>query len=728
MFGLPRVDLLVILLYFAVTIAIGFWAMRRIKNQVDYFLAGRRFGKLIQIFAAFGNGTSADTAVGVTTKTYDNGVAGIWISLTGLFTTPIYWMTTPWYRRLRLITLGDFFEERYQSKTMGGFYAITASIFLMAVLAAGYIAMATTISAITVKEYHELNPTELAEYERGRQLAELESIPLANLTEQQKETLDTLRLERPRRVFPRIQPSILIWVVGAVVLIYAVAGGLEAAFLTDLIQGLFIIVLSILFLPFGLAKINQIHGGGQGVMNAWRTVHTQLPESFFELFGSRSSPDFTWYYIAAVSVLLTLTVAVQPNQMVIAGSAKDELSARIGFTSGNYIKRVCTVLWGVFGLIAVVLYFGKVENSDYVWGLATRDLLGSAGLGLVGLMIACLMAALMSSASAFMITSSSLLTHNVFRPLFPNLTERQYVLVGRLLGACVIVGGALLAVQFDQILQILKFVWEYNLMLAAAFWMGMKWRRANAAAAWASIVGVLLIFLLVPLLPAIIPSLRTNDYLLKTTRPIPMEHIYTARPIDVEQREREIAQWDKLNAAGQADGTRPKPLAMGDKFSKSFTMPPKSIFWTLDIKRDAQGRKYGSGLLNPELVLLDWFGFDLAGNSYALNETIRIVIRTIIPFVIFFLVALLTSPMDQRLLDRFYVRMKTPVLPDHDADAREVACSYANPDRFNHLKLFPRSNWEFDKWDKVDTVGFILAVLCLFGILGMLYLIISIGA
>ncbi len=727
MFGLPWIDLLVILLYFAVTIAIGFWAMRRIKNQVDYFLAGRRFGKLIQIFAAFGNGTSADTAVGVTTKTYDNGVAGIWISLTGLFTTPIYWMTTPWYRRLRLITLGDFFEERYQSKTMGGFYAVTASVFLMAVLAAGYIAMATTISAITVKAHDELNATELAEYERGRQLAELESIPLSNLNEQQKQTLDTLRLERPRRVFPRVNPNILIWVVGAVVLIYAVAGGLEAAFLTDLIQGLFIIVLSILFLPFGLAKINQIHGGS-GAMNAWRTVHTQLPESFFELFGSRSSPDFTWYYIAAVSVLLTLTVAVQPNQMVIAGSAKDELSARIGFTSGNYIKRVCTVLWGVFGLIAVVLYFGKVENSDYVWGLATRDLLGSVGLGLVGLMIACLMAALMSSASAFMITSSSLLTHNVFHPLFPNLTERQYVAVGRLLGACVIVGGALLAIQFDQILQILKFVWEYNLMLAAAFWLGMKWRRANTVAAWASITGTLLLFLAVPLFPAVNPSLRTHEYLLKTTLPKSMKHIYTARPIDVEKRDQEIAQWEKLNATGQADGVRPMPLAIGDKLEKSFTMAPKSIFWTLDIKLDAQGRKYGSGLLNPELVLLDRLGFDLAGNSFAFNETLRLVIRTIIPFLIFILVALLTHPMDRRLLDRFYVRMKTPVLPDHDADAREVACSYTNPDRFNHLKLFPGSNWEFDKWDKVDTIGFLLAVLCLFGILGMLYLVISIGA
>ena len=48
MFGLSVIDIVVIVSYFSVIIGIGFWSMRRIKNQEDYFLAGRRFGKLIQ--------------------------------------------------------------------------------------------------------------------------------------------------------------------------------------------------------------------------------------------------------------------------------------------------------------------------------------------------------------------------------------------------------------------------------------------------------------------------------------------------------------------------------------------------------------------------------------------------------------------------------------------------------------------------------------------------------
>ena len=68
---------------------------------------------------------------------------------------------------------------------------------------------------------------------------------------------------RSRRPSPPVG-VILIWVVSAIVLIYAVAGGLEAAFYTDMIQGIFIIILSIIFIPFGLSRINETYGGASG--------------------------------------------------------------------------------------------------------------------------------------------------------------------------------------------------------------------------------------------------------------------------------------------------------------------------------------------------------------------------------------------------------------------------------------------------------------------------------
>src|SRR6056297_2888145 len=285
MFGLQWIDIGVILVYFGVVIAIGVWASRRIKNQEDYFLAGRRFGKFIQTFAAFGQGTSADSAVGVTTTTFSNGIAGVWSSLLYLFATPLYWMVMPWMRRLRLISLGDFFEERYGSKRMAGLYAVIGAIGMMTILAVGFSAMSKTIVALTPKNAAQYMAAERAEYQQAVRLDTLESKPAGVLTAAQIAQRDRLRIEKPDKMFFHLDPAILIWVVCFVVMLYAIAGGLEAAFLTDTLQGMFIVILTLLLFPFAFGKINAMFGG-EGVMGAMQAVHTRLPQSYFEIFGS----------------------------------------------------------------------------------------------------------------------------------------------------------------------------------------------------------------------------------------------------------------------------------------------------------------------------------------------------------------------------------------------------------------------------------------------------------
>jgi len=210
MFGLQWIDITVILLYFGVVIAIGVWASRRIKNQEDYFLAGRRFGKFIQTFAAFGQGTSADNAVGVTTTTFSNGISGVWSSLLYLFATPLYWMVMPWMRRLRLITLGDFFEERYGSKLMAGVYAVIGSIGMMTIISVGFAAMTKTVVALTPKSVEQLTVHEQAEYEQAMLLDTLEQRDFQTLTPQEKHQIEQLRLQKPRKMFFHLNPNILI--------------------------------------------------------------------------------------------------------------------------------------------------------------------------------------------------------------------------------------------------------------------------------------------------------------------------------------------------------------------------------------------------------------------------------------------------------------------------------------------------------------------------------------
>ena len=723
MFGLAGIDIAVIVGYFVVVIAIGVWSSRRIKDQADYFLAGRKFGKFIQTFAAFGQGTSADNAVGVTTTTFSNGIAGVWSSLLYLFATPMYWMVIPWMRRLRLISLGDFFEERYGSKRMAGLYAIIGVIGMMTIISVGFAAMTKTVVALTPKTVEQHSVAEKAEFAQAMRLDALESKEVHTLTAAESAELELLRIENPRKMFFHLNPDILIWVVCVVVMLYAIAGGLEAAFLTDTLQGIFIIVLTLMLFPFAWTKITAEYGG-EGLMGALNVMHTRLPQSYFEIFGSPVTQDFTWYYIAALTMMITINVMIQPNMLTANGSAKGEYECRFGFVVGSYMKRVCTVLWGFFALLAVVLYHGKVNNPDLIWGYATLDLLGPLNIGLVGLMIACLMAALMSTADCMMITASSLLTHNIYRPLVKDRSEHHYVTVGRVAGGMVVIGGALIATQFDTILQQLKFWWELNVMVAAAFWVGMKWRRATRPAAWASIVATMVVFFVLPMmLPNVMPSLRTDESLLTRTETREITREYAVTQMDAEASADAIAKWNVSKV-----GEKPEALKEGDTYSRACTQASRSVFWTKGIKVNGDGQKQGSGMLSLELVLLDKMGIDLSKNPYALNETIRILIRTIVPFLILVLVSLLTRRDDKALLDRFFVKMKTPVEGDPEEDTRQLKLSYADPRRFDDQNMFgPGSDLEFNKWNRTDAVGFLLSCLAAAAVVLLLVGLISLG-
>jgi len=727
MFGFSTIDIVVIVVYFLVLVYIGFRSMKTIHNQEDFFLAGRRFGKLVQTFAAFGQATSSDTAVSVTTTTVTNGAGGIWSALNLLFATPVYWMTSVWYRRMRVLSIGDFFEERFQSKSLAGAYAAVQAVYLMMLLSLGFNAMSKTVMALTPKTVEQFSVVEMAEYERSLELDKLEAVDYMSLSAAEKERLEQLHLEKPRNVFSHTSKEMLIWVVSIIVLIYSAAGGLHAAFVTDTVQGMFILLLSIILLPFAFTRINSLYGGS-GALGAFRIMHEKLPESFFEVMGSPSNIDFTWYYILTISIMLTFTVMVDPNQLSTTGSARNEYTARLGCTTGCYLKRFCTVMWGVLGLAAIVLYGKSVRDPDLMWGHATRDLVGPLNLGLVGLVAVCFMAALMSSADCFMVTSSNLLTRNLYRVLVPSRTEEHYINIGRFLGAATIIGGAVITLGFESILQQMKFLWDFSIIFAAPFWLGILWRCATRKAAWFSVIAALVLFFIFPgILPFFAKGLRTNSYLLKMTDPRVVERQYTAHEMDVQERNEEIAKWDRLEADIKKLMPKPEPIEVGQRCTKHYLQPRKSIFWRDGVKMNEQGLLQGYGMLNPDLLLYDKLGFDLAKNPYALNETLRILTRMLMPIFIMVLVSYLTRPNDRRLLDMFYVKMKTPVLEDRQADQRELEISYSNPHRFDHLKMFPGTDWEFCRWNKVDIVGFTASMLIAFAIVGLLYLIVSIG-
>jgi SSS family solute:Na+ symporter len=122
-------DILVLTAYFIILIIIGFVCAKRVKSQEDFFMGGRSFGKLLQTFAAFGIGTGSSDPVNTARTTFTGGMSGMWSVMYWLFATPFYWITGVWSRRMRHLTLGDWFVERYESRRLGAAYAIFGILF-----------------------------------------------------------------------------------------------------------------------------------------------------------------------------------------------------------------------------------------------------------------------------------------------------------------------------------------------------------------------------------------------------------------------------------------------------------------------------------------------------------------------------------------------------------------------------------------------------------------------
>ena len=703
------IDYAVLAIYFATMIAIGIWAMRRVHNQEDYFMGGRGFGKLLQTFAAFGAGTGAHEPVTVGRTTWTSGLSGVWSAMMWLFVTPVYWITAVWYRRMRHLTLGDWFVERYQSQALGAAYTLFAIAFYMFYLS-------TMLSAI-------------AKF----------AVPLIGVD------VGLFGYELKYTLIPAI---------AVIVILYGVLGGLTAAYWTDLIQGLFIILLSILLIPNGLWAIAAKYGGDgeEGLMDGFRIMHERVSADYFQLFAGPSSGEFPVHYIISLSILALIGIVVQPHFIATGGgSAKTEDEARIGLVVGNFLKRLCTIGWALTALIALALLAGNPEiaaDPDRVWGVAAREILGPLNMGLVGLMLACLLAAMMSSADTYMIVTSGLVVRNLYAPYInPSANERKYVLVGRLTGLLIIVGASAVALLISDVFTQFKLAMELPILFAAPFWVGMYWRRSNRIAAWGTIVFSLMFFFVLPqALPRMVPSLYESPGLAATTQVVTTTLRREATESDVAKRQA----WQTVResqAAADSLGPPPPDAELGEMITIVSTSGGAPIFWNgpLTAVEDVQletvsestrgeihrrvqrqvGKQTGSGSLNLDFVLYSGLGFDLSGVSAATLETLRLPARVLLPFLVLGGLSLLTRKDEQRMLDRYFAKMNTPVLADPAADRARLEQAYENPPTTR--KIFPESDWEFTWPTPRDVIGFSLACAACAVIIGLLSWLAGLG-
>lgn len=727
LWGFSVADLAVMLGFVITLLYIGIRASKHIHNQEDFFLAGRRFGKLITTFTNFGQATSSEHATWMVAGVMKNGAPGITFAIgQGLMLMPIYWFTNRWWRRIRTLTLADFFVERYGSKRMAATYAVIAVMYLSLLVGLGLNALSKTVCVMASKPASALTQVEQAEYEQAVELGQLESADLAGLSAADQARMEQLREEKPRRTFSHFNRSWLLAVIVLVVIVYSCAGGLEAAALTDVIQGIGIILLSLLMIPFAMAKAGAV-AGTPGVLGAFDAIQRTVPSHFMKMFGSPGIHEFTWYFLLSFAVMGIVNGLAQSNALVAMGAAKNDHCAQAGGMVGGFLKRYCTVAWGFMALLALVLYGNTMDNPDLIWGHMVKDLLGSLGIGLVGLMVVCMLGALMSTADTLMLTSSAMLTHNLYKPLAPGRSEHHYIWAGRVFNVLFLLLSLGVAFYFSGLISMVKFILGFNAVIGAAFLMGMLWRRATKAAAWTCIGVMLLYTLILPMGLPLLPAVRYAEALQLRTQPEPAQVESVAGTMDVEARTGQIAAWDKADQREKAIGERPEPLEVGQKYQRTFKPEQKAVFWKGGIAKDEEGRAYGKGMLHVDLVALHGLGWDLSQNPYALNESLRAILRILIPFGVVILVSLLTRPDDKRMLGRFFAKMHTPVTGDKEHDERELALNLENPDRTLAARAFPNSNWEFSRWTAHDVKAQAWILVGVGGCIGLIWLIVTVG-
>lgn len=440
--GLTALDWIVVAVYFLAITLLGLWTARSVRTTRGYFLGDRRLPWWVMVGQSFGTGTNAENPVAQAGTSFAGGFATIWYQWKNMLITPFYWLLAPWYRRCRRTTIGEIIDDRY-----GRGLALLYTVFAIAYFVFNQGAMLKGAGKI------------IAVAAGGQQMVSAD--PWGEM----------LRLEHYARLFTGSQAPTandVVLLMAAAFILYSFFGGLLASAYTDFVQSFLIIGLSFMLIPAGLAAV----GGFRG-------LHQTLPASFFDVFNENSGVDAFAIAMLALNGLVGITA--QPHMLSMYATGRSELGGRIGHTYGSIVKRFCTIGWALTGLIvaAIVVQQGLSLGHDReaAFGFACRHLLGP---GLTGLMVACVLAANMSTCSNFMVNTGALFTRNLYHDFFrPQAGDRELLWAGRLSGLALAVLGVVFGLLVTHVLDAFLFTETIAALMGIMFMGGFLWRRAN---------------------------------------------------------------------------------------------------------------------------------------------------------------------------------------------------------------------------------------------------------
>ncbi|MCX6359668.1 MAG: sodium/solute symporter [Armatimonadetes bacterium] len=259
--------------------------------------------------------------------------------------------------------------------------------------------------------------------------------------------------------------------------LYTIVGGLRAVVWTEMLQ---LVVLLIGGLTLAIVTINRV-GGLQGVMATSGNWHLILPAD---------DPDFPWtMYLGGLTCISVFYCAA--NQFIVQRTlaARDEWHARMGVVFADYLKFLMPLLIIVPGLVAPAL-FPKLEKGDMVFPMLVKTLLPH---GLIGLVMAGLIAAIMSHVAGAVNSCTTIAAVDFFAPYARRGSdERAVVRFGKAAGVVILMLSVVCAVTLVShsdkpvFIYLLAAYGYFTPGIATMFLLGIFWRRATAAGALAA--------------------------------------------------------------------------------------------------------------------------------------------------------------------------------------------------------------------------------------------------
>jgi len=447
------VDLLIVAIYFAVVLAIGFYMKRFASTGEDFFMAGRSMSAWIAGLSFISSNLSSLEMMGWAAIAYQYGMLGAHAYLIGAIPAILVlaMVMIPFYYICRTHSVPGYLKLRYGESSRG---LAGISFAFMTVLMSGInmYAMALVMKVILGWDIH-----------------------------------------------------FSIWVSSLTVAIYVMAGGLLSAIFNEVLQ-FFLIWLGAALIPIlGLieaggwssmmARINE-RNPGQDYTHLWRTLgsFTDNPMGIHwtgMVFGLGLAVSFGYWTTDFLVVQRVLT-------------ARDLRSAKMGTVIGAALKMMVPLIVTLPGLLGLALLPMKLVNEGQAVATGAHSynevlplmMARYFGPGLLGLGITALIAGFMSGMAGNVSAFATVWTYDIYRPLIrKNATDAHYVAMGRwcaVLGVFVSIAAAYLVMYFSSILIYVQVLVTFFIVpLFGTVILGMLWKRASPAGGfWGFLAGI----------------------------------------------------------------------------------------------------------------------------------------------------------------------------------------------------------------------------------------------